>query len=464
MTASTPGPRLLRAIASPFALMAAFCAFTGTARADDGAVSSFVSRSGSAAAAVGARLFADERFSNPAAGHRVSCASCHIFDERREERGLRGFCDFESGSRVPGRYGDGYVVGVRNSPTLFDVGEMSRLHMDGEFDSLESLVIGTFSGRTMGWLPGEEADALANAAAVLFATPDTADPESAEARPAEAGTYVGQLAVAFGVEAGNADAAVDLAARAVSDFMRGLRSPRNSPWDRFVKANALPAGPDEGESAGAHARGLVGRIRDLESSGALRETGGFGRIELRGALLFFSETAGNCFACHTPPAFSDHSFHTTGFSQLEYDEIHGLGSFMEEPVPGPGEADRPVERFRGVPSGDEPANTDLGFWNFADPAASGLRREAESEAAFLERMIGAFKTPTLRNLAITDPYIHSGRFRSLESVVREYIRLSDMARAGTLRSADDEMSRLRLSERDIAPLTAFLHSLNDQFP
>lgn len=430
------------------------------------------------ASEIGRILFSEPGFSNPLAGHRVSCASCHLFDERREERGLRGFCDFDANSRVPGRYGDGYVIGVRNSPTLFDVGAMPRLHFDGEFDSLPALVVGTISGRMMGWLPGEEDEALANAVAVLRGTPQG---EGAAANP-DAPSYAERLESAYGIGRPETDAEpqedalIGMAARAMSEFMEGIRSPRNSPWDEFLKANSISPGPDgEGDAAlREYARAFVRRTEELGAADALRHVPGFGRNELRGAVVFFSDatrpeasagnqSAGNCFACHAPPGFTDHGFHNTGFSQLEFDAIHGRGSFLEEEIPGPAGADRPVDRFRGVPSGDSPADMDLGFWNFVRTGTSDLRREGETEAAFLDRMIATFKTPTLRNLAISDPYIHSGRFRSTGDVVNEYMRISDMARAGEIRSGDDELARVRLRDSDIAPLTAFLDSLNDRF-
>ena len=76
-------------------------------------------------------------------------------------------------------------------------------------------------------------------------------------------------------------------------------------------------------------------------------------------------------------------------------------------------------------------------------------------------MIGAFKTPTLRHLAYSQPYMHTGAYVSLEGVVRELIRLSEMARAGRIRQADEELPKIRLTEADIAPLLAFLSTLNE---
>ncbi len=41
------------------------------------------------------------------------------------------------------------------------------------------------------------------------------------------------------------------------------------------------------------------------------------------------------------------------------------------------------------------------------------------------------------------------------------VRLSEMARAGRIRSADDEFAKVRINQTDIPALLAFLDSLND---
>lgn len=92
---------------------------------------------------------------------------------------------------------------------------------------------------------------------------------------------------------------------------------------------------------------------------------------------------------------------------------------------------------------------------------SPLRRPGESDNQYLERMIATFKTPTLRNLGFAQPYMHNGAYPSLESVLSELIRLSALARAGGVRSADEGLSKIRIAEADIAPLVDFLNSLNE---
>ncbi len=82
-----------------------------------------------------------------------------------------------------------------------------------------------------------------------------------------------------------------------------------------------------------------------------------------------------------------------------------------------------------------------------DLKASPLRRAAESDDRFLQRMIATFKTPTLRNLKYTQPYFHDGSRHTLEEVLGEMMELSGMARAGHLREADEEVAKIKITPR-----------------
>ncbi len=76
---------------------------------------------------------------------------------------------------------------------------------------------------------------------------------------------------------------------------------------------------------------------------------------------------------------------------------------------------------------------------------------------------GLFKVPFLRNIALTAPYMHDGRFQTLEEVVEHYNsgiqphpNLSPQ-----LRNADGTPKRLNLSDEDKQALVAFLETLTD---
>ena len=73
---------------------------------------------------------------------------------------------------------------------------------------------------------------------------------------------------------------------------------------------------------------------------------------------------------------------------------------------------------------------------------------------------GRFRVPTLRNVAVTAPYMHDGSAETLDDVLQHYIR------GGTGDGADnphkDGLIRpLSLDERDVEDLIAFLESLTD---
>lgn len=112
--------------------------------------------------------------------------------------------------------------------------------------------------------------------------------------------------------------------------------------------------------------------------------------ELRGLALFNNPSKGNCAACHPsgrreggkPPLFTD----------FTYDNV-------------------------GVPRNDDiPANADPAYFDL------GLCGPFREDLATHTDLCGAFKVPTLRNIALTAPYFHNGRFQTLREVVSFYVR------------------------------------------
>ncbi|MBS1809690.1 MAG: hypothetical protein JST84_16130 [Acidobacteria bacterium] len=394
---------------------------------------------------LGERLFRDVRFSAPQGDLPASCSNCHLFDE--DPQGLRPFADFFNRSWISYRKESPQRFELRNSPALFDVAQQPRLHYDGEFASLEDLVKGTFAGRPMGWLPTEHESALMQLQKVV----------AGDAR------YRDEFKQAYGLqlEKLSRDEMVNAVARAVADFMRTLNSKMNSPYDVFVQVNGLQAKPASGETAQDFGRKLLAKITELETTKTLKLPTGFNATALAGLKLFFTPATGNCVTCHAPPYFTDFSYHNLGISQVEYDQVHGAGKFAALPIPNATEARRPAAQFREYPTPQKPHEVDLGYWNFINLQTSPLRRANETDDQFLQRMIGTIKTPGLRHLAYTYPYMHNGAYISLEDTVKEFRHLSEMAREGKVRAADDELKNIRLRESDIAPLVAFLGMLNE---
>ena len=397
---------------------------------------------------LGERLFRETRFSTTKGDLPASCNTCHLFDE--DPQGLRAYTDFFNRSWVSYRSQDPRRSELRNSPTLYYVALMPRLHFDGEFASLEDLVKGTFSGRPLGWLPGEQAQAFAQLRTVLLNDQSYA-PQFKEAYKVELPTLT-------------ESETVNLVARAVADLMRTFKSQQNAPYDRFLRANQL-AWPNSSANTSEKAQQFLSQLTAVGARDGVELTAGFDNAALRGMKIFFrtegAASVGNCVACHTPPLFTDYSYHNLGIAQAEYDRVHGEGKFATLPIPDAAEVRRPVARLRETPTKGKPGEVDLGFWNFIDLRSSPLRRPGERDEQLLQRMIGAFKTPTLRHLAFSAPYMHTGDYSTLADTLREIIRLSALARAGQVRQADDEMLRIKIGEADIEPLIAFLNALNE---
>ena len=87
---------------------------------------------------------------------------------------------------------------------------------------------------------------------------------------------------------------------------------------------------------------------------------------------------------------------------------------------------------------------------------SDLGRYSETK---LEADEGAFKTPTLRNVAISGPYMHDGSLKTLKDVVDFY------AGGGNSNpDLDKEIKAIQLSGQDRTDLVTFLESLTGEMP
>ncbi len=291
-----------------------------------------------------------------------------------------------------------------------------------------------------------------------------------------------------------------------------------SPFDVFLSLNGLPQQPNNNESPLDYSRRLRTLVNGLASpqfvtSNPNRANGQFqfhsqsftfGAQELDGLKIFLSEPStvppsapelaagkiGNCLACHEAPAFTDFKLHNTGTAQTEYDSIHGAGAFTALAIPslatrnGTYDAFLPAteihpnasERFRAVPVLADPTLTDLGVWNvFANPDIPNPQAKIRtilcdnqqpcplSDAVLLDRAIARFKTPGLRDLSHSAPYMHNGQFDTLDDIVGFYRGVSTQVRAGTLRNGAPQLQGIALTVGDVASLVAFLKSLNEDY-
>ena len=128
--------------------------------------------------------------------------------------------------------------------------------------------------------------------------------------------------------------------------------------------------------------------------------------ELNGYAIFNSEKA-DCFHCHGTQMFMDNTFHNNGLDTEPFLDL-GRANVTEDPLDN-----------------------------------------------------GKFKTPTLRNIEFSAPYMHDGRFSSLEEVIEHYNS------GGNYSSTVDPLMKklgigLQLTNQEKQDLIAFLKTLSDE--
>jgi cytochrome c peroxidase len=155
----------------------------------------------------------------------------------------------------------------------------------------------------------------------------------------------------------------------------------------------------------------------------------------RGLKLFAGR--GKCFACHSGPNFTDGEFRATGVP----------------PFVGQTAAD--TGRYAGVRTLRASRFNLLGRYNDDAARTSAL---ATREAKLDTRDRGKWRTPSLRNVAVTAPYLHNGGAAALRDVVRRY---TTVAEDPLHVDAERSLRRVDLSDRDIDDLVAFLTTLTD---
>jgi len=160
---------------------------------------------------------------------------------------------------------------------------------------------------------------------------------------------------------------------------------------------------------------------------------------IRGARLFIGKAA--CDDCHRGPAFADQLFHNIGVPQEgEHLPATDLG------------------RNDAIPVVKNSIFNRAGVFSDAPPDDSHLRNLEQRDSA-----IGAFKTPTLRNVAKTAPYMHDGVYDTLGEVVTHY-NSGGAAAANYAGTREVTISPLLLDSREVDDLVEFLRALDDGEP
>jgi cytochrome c peroxidase len=122
----------------------------------------------------------------------------------------------------------------------------------------------------------------------------------------------------------------------------------------------------------------------------------------RRGLILFRSAATRCFECHAAPTFATNTFRVVGVQD-------------------------------------------------DDPGRGGISSDAAE---------GAFKVPTLRNIALSAPYMHNGSFATLEEVVDFYG--GGGGRAHNADNVDNFVIGFELTDQEKADLVAFLYALTDE--
>lgn len=152
--------------------------------------------------------------------------------------------------------------------------------------------------------------------------------------------------------------------------------------------------------------------------------------EKRGLRLFMGKA--NCITCHGGPLFSDQHFHNTGIAPRTGTQPDlGRAAAISKVV---------SDEFNC-----------LGKYSDAKPSDC---QELQFIADDDPRMVGAFKTPSLRNVELRAPYMHAGQVKTLNDVIRHY---AQAPRAAVGRS---ELVPVALSEQEVSDLVSFLGTLS----
>lgn len=182
--------------------------------------------------------------------------------------------------------------------------------------------------------------------------------------------------------------------KAIASFVRQIL-PQPAPFDRYVEA-------------------LINNDRDAADNLISTDA-------IDGLRLFIGKA--KCTNCHMGPLFSNSSFHNIG---------------LDNP--------RDMGRSEGIDKVLKDEFNCLGKYSDAKP-------DECTELRFIDRNKiknrGAFKTPTLRNVAERPPYMHAGQIKTLFEVLSFYRR-----------SGSEELEHQELSNAELSQIEAFLKTLS----
>ncbi len=230
---------------------------------------------------------------------------------------------------------------------------------------------------------------------------------------------------------------------AESRFPRSGR-PGDPEWAAMAPADQLAIDRvfvNFGKALAAYERRLLSRSAPFDDfiagvrSGNLDQQRTLSPLAREGLRLFVGEA--RCVLCHSGPTFSDREFHDNRVPTRS------------------GEPRRDAGRHGGVPIVlADPFNGIGGFSDAPEGASQDkLRYLLRTGDGWSE-----FKTPTLRNVAQSPPYMHQGQFATLDDVLEYY---NTLEQAVPSHSPERTLSPIRLSAEALSALREFLLSLTD---
>ncbi|CAN5168971.1 cytochrome c peroxidase [soil metagenome] len=343
-----------------------------------------------AAVELGKRLFTDQRFSSNGA---VSCASCH--DPKTQ---------FQDGRAVS----KGVGTGGRRAMPVVDLAHNPWLFWDGRKDSLWSQALGPLEdsvehgGNRLLYAHVLRSNYRSEYESLFGPMPDLSH------LPRNAGP--------------NGSPSEQAAWHALDGVTRNQVSRLFANMGKAIAAYEKTL-----HYGGARFDRYVDRLLNQEAAATPTP---LTPQEINGLKIFIGK--GECVTCHGGPLLTDQHFHNTGVPPRD-----------------------PANPDRGRSAAVRKVLSDefncLG--KFSD-ASQDQCQELQFIAKEDHAMEGAFKTPSLRNVALRPPYMHAGQIGSLNEVIQHYVRAPKAA------VGHSERKPLRLSETEVAALSAFLGSIS----
>lgn len=344
------------------------------------------------AAHFGQYMFFESRIS---ANGEVSCATCHAPE--------KGFGDGLAVSK-------GITTVNRHAPTVWNTGHNRWFFWDGRADSLWAQAIRPIEdGKEMGYSRLELAHFIAKTddikkayESIFGAFPDISDSARFPAKGKPGDDAFDNMKDEDKVAITRITVNV---AKAIAAYERKIIS-KDAPFDTFVD------GWKEGNAD---------KLKAISESAQ------------RGLKLFVGKA--RCVLCHFGPNFTNREFHNIGLSlsktlprdtgrfdaidKVKKDEFNGMSQYSDIPP-------------------DHEFNKKIKF----------LAQKAHN--------LGEFKTPSLRSVTTSAPYMHDGRFKTLKEVINHYNKFPEPA---AFSPREEILIELKLTDKEVDDLVEFLKAL-----